>query len=241
MAEDMARRMRRIWFSLIAAAIAVALLGMYLYRRSIDPIKARESYDTGVRLYSIGRYPQALLAFERASSLSPKMAGAYLMHGRANVAEDQIDAAIADFSKAIELQPEDTDALLARAQCWITVKDYRAAMADASRAIAIDSRLAKAYNLRGVALREIGDPHKALSDLTRAVELAPDPDNLFERASTYQLLGEHHKALADLDQLIFIAPDAAPSYFARAMSRDALGDEAGAAKDRDQGRVLDGR
>lgn len=240
-AEDVARRKRRIWLGIVAAAVAVALAGAYLYKRSTDPIKARESFDTGVRLYSIGRYPQAKLSFDRAASLDPKFADAYLWRGRANMAYGHIDAAIADFAKTLELRPKDGEALVARAECWLNVKDYQATVADASRAIGIDSRLAKAYNLRGVARREMGDPDKALEDLTRAVTLAPRPENYFERAATYQLLGEHWLALADLDNLIALAPDAAPSYFARARSREAVGDLAGAEQDRDRGRILDGR
>jgi tetratricopeptide (TPR) repeat protein len=240
-AEDEARRKRRIWLVVTVAALLVAGAALYIYKRSTDPIKARESYETGVRLYTIGRYAQAVLSFDRATQLQPGFEEAYLMRGRTNFADDRLDAALIDFSKALELRPNDSEALVARGRCSLQLKDYSAAIADAGRAIAIDSRLDKAYNLRGIATREMGNPRGAIDDLNRAVELSPDSENFFERATTYQVLGEHGKALPDLDQMIAIEPDAAPSYFARARSREAIGDTTGAESDRKLGRALDGR
>ena len=112
---------------------------------------------------------------------------------------------------------------------------------NADSALAIDSQFAAAYNLRGLAVRGLGDPRSALTDFTRAVDLSQESYNYFQRGATYQMLGQHREALDDFDRMIAIQPDAAPAYFARAESRLALGDLAGAERDRHQGRILDGR
>jgi len=240
-AEDVARRKRRIALWTSCAAAAVLLVAGYYYKRSVDPIHARQSYDAGMRMFAIARYPQAALLFDRAAALDPTFADAVLMRGRANDYDGKIDRAIADFTHVLELRPNDTAALLARGRAWLDLKDYQSAIGDANRALGIDSRLAGGYNLRGVARRILGDPRGALEDFTRAVELSPGTDNYFQRGATYQLLGEHRLALADFNQMIAIQPDAAPAYFARAESRLALGDVTGAEQDRQQGRILDGR
>jgi tetratricopeptide (TPR) repeat protein len=240
-ADDVTRHKRRVHLWVWVAVAAMLLMAGYLYKRSVDRISARESYEGGLRLYTVARYPQAILAFDRAVSLAPNMADGYLMRGRAYAGDGKIDRAIADFGKAIEARPGDTQALLGRGRCWLELKDFRAAIADADRAIAVDSRFSAAYNLRGVSVRGLGDAKKAIPDLTRAIELSPDSFNYFQRGATYQMLGEHRLALEDFDQMIAIQPDAASAYFARAESRLAVGDLRGAEQDRTQGRILDGR
>ena len=239
--DHVARHKRRVHFWVWVTVAAMLLMAGYLYKRWVDRIGAGESYEAGLRLYTVARYPQAILAFDRAVSLAPGMADGYLMRGRAYAIDGKIDRAIEDFGKAIEKRPSDTQALLGRGRCWLELKDFRAAIADADRAIALDSRFSAAYNLRGLAVRGMGDPKRAIPDLTRAIELSPDSYNYFQRGATYQALNEHRLALQDFDQMIAIQPDAASAYFARAESRLAVGDVRGAEQDRTQGRVLDGR
>lgn len=240
-AEDVARRKRRMVLSVSAATLAVLLLIAYLYKRSVDPLHARQSYDSGVRMLALARYPQAILAFSRAVALEPDFADAYLLRGEANAADGKIDRAIADFSKTLDLRPDNTQALLRRGLAWAELKDFPAAISDANQALAVDPNFAPAYNLRGVGVRGLGDPRKALDDFTRAIALAPNTDSYYQRGATYQMLGDHRRAVADFDQVIAIQPDAAPGYFARAESRRALGDLRGAEQDHLQGRILDGR
>lgn len=240
-ADDVARQKLRMRLSLAGAALAAALVAGYFYERWVDPIHARQSYEAGLRLYSLAHYSQAILAFDRAASLDPTLVDAILMRGRSNASDNRIDQALADFSRVIALRPNDTRALVARGREWIELRRYQSAVDDASRALAVDSRLAPAYNLRGMARRALGDPRKAVEDFTRAVELSPVTDNLFQRGATYQILGDHRRALADFDRMIAIDPEAASAYFARAESKLALGDARGAAMDHLQGRILDGR
>jgi tetratricopeptide (TPR) repeat protein len=239
-AEDDARQKRRVRLRAWSAVILVALGAAYFYKRSVDPIHARQSYDAGMRLFAVARYPQAILAFDRAVGLDPNLVDAYLMRGRAYLVDGEIERAISDFSRTVEKRPTDSEALLWRGRSWMELKDYQAVVRDANRALQADSRLAAAYNLRGLAWRALGDPRKALEDLTQAVNLAPDSYNYFQRGATYQMLGQDREALQDFNQMIAIQPDSASAYFARARSRSALGDQRGAAQDRLYGRILDG-
>jgi tetratricopeptide (TPR) repeat protein len=239
-AEDFARRKRRLIAACVAAAVAIGASAGILYKRSVDPIRAQESYDAGVRLYRIARYPHAILSFSRAIDLKPGFADAYFLRAEAYVAESYPEKAIPDFTKVIELEPGNPRALLSRGSVYLNLKDFAAALADSTRAIALDPELAQAYNLRGLAVRSAGDPKKALDDFNRAVQLAPNVDNYFQRGSTYQMLGEHRLAIPDFDLVIAFKPDQAQVYFARAEARRAIGDLAGANKDHQRGRLLDG-
>ena len=240
-AEDVARRKRRIVLACTASALAVAAMAGWLYKRSVDPLRAKESYDAGVALLSTARYSQAILSFDRTVALQPAFADGYLMRGQAYVGEAKTERAINDFSKTLALQPNDTRALLDRASAYLLLKDFQNAVADASRALEINSKLAAAYNLRGAAVRSLGDPKKALADFTRAVELAPNVNNYYQRGATYQMLGDHKDAVADFDKVIAMKPDASPPYFARSESRRALGDLQGAGADYLKGRLIERR
>ncbi len=143
-AEDVARRKRHVRIWVLAIVVVLVAGAGYLYKRSVDPIHARQSYDAGMRLYGIARYPQAILAFERAFHLDPAMVDAEVMLGRCYLADSKIDRAIAEFGKAIEMRPADLDALLWRGRSWLELKDYQAAIRDANRALAVDSRFAVA-------------------------------------------------------------------------------------------------
>src|SRR5689334_7275075 len=61
-ADDIRRRRRRNTI-LIATLLVSVGTAAYLYKRQTDPIRAQQSFDAGVRLFKIARYPQAILAF----------------------------------------------------------------------------------------------------------------------------------------------------------------------------------
>jgi tetratricopeptide (TPR) repeat protein len=237
--EDFARRKRKIVWICIAAATLVVLLVAWIYKRSMDPVQAREAYDAGERLLRDLRYTQAILSFDRAISLKPDLVDAYLLRARAHVLLSDPEPAVADFTQVIRLRPADAQAYLERASVYLSLQNYQAAMADCSDAISRNPRLAPAYNLRGTALRAIGESRRALTEFNRAVELSPDAENYYQRAATYQLMDQHQEALADLDQVITFRPESSEAYFARARSKRALGDKTGAATDYAQGRFLD--
>jgi len=240
-AEDDARRKRRIGIFIGTGVVIVLAATGLIYKRSVDPIHARESYDSGLRLFKIARYDQAILSFDRATELKPDLADGYLMRGRAYVAVAKTENAIQDFTRVTELRPSDGHAFVERGFAYLELKDHQSALADANHALTVDSRLASAYSLRGQIVRAMGDPAKAIEDLTRAVALDPNQDNYYQRGATFQTLGQHRSAIADFDQVIAFDPGSPVGYFARAESRRALGDLAGAKADHLLGRTIDGQ
>jgi tetratricopeptide (TPR) repeat protein len=240
-AEDFSRRKSRIiWISgaVVAAILAAA---WYMYKSYVDPLHAKESFDAGTRLFKIARYNQAELSFDRAISLKPDLVEAYLLRGKSYVEQSEPEKALRDFTKVIELRPSDPAGWIARGSAYLELNNFQAAIEDASQAIAANPREAESYSLRGAALRKNGNPKQAIDDFNHAVSLEPSAKNYFERGATYQLIGEHQSAIADFDHVIETIPDLASAFFARAESRRAIGDVAGAQQDHQQGRRLDGR
>jgi tetratricopeptide (TPR) repeat protein len=240
-AQDVLRRKRRVALTALWV-IALSAGGIaFAYKRSVDPLHARQSYDAGVQLLSVARYNQAGLAFDRAVGLKPDFAEAYLMRGKAYAGDSRTDQAILDFTRVIELRPNDPRGWLARGAAFLDLKKFSLALGDADRAIALDRRMAAAYNLRGLAERSIGDGRRAIGDFDAALALERSVDNYYQRGATYQMLDEHARAIADLDRLIELRPNAPWGYLARAESRRAIGDFEGARADQARAASIEGR
>ena len=240
-AEDFARARRRIVYKWLGAALLVILVGVWIYQRSTSSQDSRKALSDGEKILKAGRYVEAIQSFDRVLAADPGLANAYLLRARANAALNQTEAAIRDFTKVIQLQPASAGAFVERAAVHLGTEDYQAAIADCGEALSRDPKLAQAYNLRGMAYRALGNFPKSLEDFNHAVELAPGLDTYFQRAVTYQSLGEHTKAIADLDQVILLFPTSPMGYLARAKSREAIGDAAGARSDRETSRQLEAR
>ena len=240
-AEDFSRRRTRIGWIVGASIVVFLAAAGYIYKRTTDPVHAKESFDAGTRLFKSAHYNQATLSFDRAIALKPGFVEAYMMRGKAAAEQSEPEKALGDFSKVIELRPADPAAWIERASCYFALNNFQAAVADSSQAIALNPKLASAYAQRGSAYRKSGDFKKALEDFNHAVDLEPSAPNYFERGSIHALLGEHELAIADFDRVIERIPDLPTAFFARAESRHALGDEKGAERDHNQGRILDGR
>jgi len=239
-AEDVARTKRRKIVAWAALALTAAAIGGWIYKRSTDPLRAQDSFDAAQRLFAAARYNQAAVACDRAIGLKPDFAEAYLLRGKAHVAQYDLESGIPDFSKAVELRPGEPQALLERAHAYIDEKNYTAAVADLNAALSKDPKLARGYNLRGMALRALGQPEKAVADFARAAELEPNSDNFYQRGATYQMLGDNKNAILDFTEAIAYDPDKPQGYFARAEAERAAGDMEKAKKDHDYGRYLDG-
>jgi len=239
-AADVERDRRRRLFKWLAIALVVIAAGAFVYKRVTNPRNAREAFDAGVRLMRASRYDQAILNFNRAVDLEPTFAEAFRMRARTYMAQSNLDEAIRDFTRVSVLKPRDALSLAERGFASLEKKDYANAIADADRAIALDPKLAKAYNLRGVAHRAVGHAREAVDDFTKALERQPNLDNYFQRAATYQQLGEHQLAIADFTSALEEDPQEPHTYFARAESRSAVGDVAGARADIATGRKIDG-
>jgi tetratricopeptide (TPR) repeat protein len=240
-AEDFARGKRKVLFRWLGAGLLIVLLGVWIYQRSSNSQEVQKAFNDGEQMLKATRYTEAIQSFDHALSLNSSLTRAYLQRGRAYAALSQTEPAIRDFTKVIQLQPGSAEAYVERASAHLVANDYAAVAADCGEAISRDPKLTYAYTLRGIAFREMGSLPKALESFNHALDLSPGLDNYFQRATVYQALGDHTKAIADLDQVISLFPTSPMGYLARAKSREAMGDAAGARKDRETGRILEDR
>jgi tetratricopeptide (TPR) repeat protein len=164
---------------------------------------------------------------------NPSPFSAALQRGQQQVRDNDYPGAIQSFAKAISLRPESAQAHYSRGAAYQHVELYEAAIRDYSEAIRLEPQMARAYSGTGACLVRLHRDPEALIQFQKALDLKPDLMlGLTGRAGIYLRRKQYAKALADYDKAISIRPNYGPAYLNRAHAREALGDFAGAAADR---------
>ena len=142
-------------------AIEVGLFPQRDEEFSADDYKA-----WGYGYMSIGKYDEAVAAFEELLLLAPDSVEAFSGRGNAHIGMGEYDKAISDLNKAIDLNPSDAGAYHNRGVAYDQIGDYDSAIADFDKSIAHDPTDADAYEMRGSIYEK-----KAERDLQKAAEL----------------------------------------------------------------------
>jgi len=141
------------------------------------------------------------------------------------------EAAAERFTDAVRIWPL-ADGYLQRGYASRGLNQLDAAIEDYQQAIREDPNMVTAYIALGVAYQEQGDLPRAVNDFTLAIHLKANADLYYQRGQVYELLGQHEQAIQDYALAMKNLPDAAYIYRARAVSLEAMGDSAGAERDR---------
>jgi tetratricopeptide (TPR) repeat protein len=148
------------------------------------------------------------MEYDRALSVDPKLAEAYLNRGKAKRARGDLDGAIADYEIACELLPQlavnnrdITEAYLNRGYARSNRLDLDGALSDFDRAINIDPNDAEAYFKRGRAFLIEGNPKFAIADFDKSISLDDrNPLVYAERGLAHQTQGRDDQAQKDFER-----------------------------------------
>lgn len=236
--EDFKRQGRKRIYIWIGAIAAVALIVAGTVWKSSQPAKAQTDYDDALKLFNAGRYAESIPALDRAIAGKTHLLEAYRLRGSAYRFLNKPEQAAQDFTRVIELDPDAVDERRKRAESYRELGRLEEALQDYDFVI-FRRPDADTYNGRGICFRDLKRMERAIADFTRAIDLEPSVDNLLQRGMAYSTAGDQNKAIADFDRVIEIRPEMPYTYRARAFSRDAIGDHAGAAEDREKARAIE--
>jgi tetratricopeptide (TPR) repeat protein len=151
-----------------------------------------------------------------------------VQEGRKSLSPGHYDEAILAFGKALDIDPNSWNAYLQRgvAKQGLSLPDD--ALSDFQQALLLKPDLLEARTARADIFRQKGNVAGAIEELTKVIELKPTVDAYNSRGLAYAELGQQEKAIADFTWIIGELRDAPFAYFARAKSKRALGDKAGA-------------
>ena len=171
----------------------------------------------------------------------PERAEQVFQDGMRLVGAGDQKGAEARFTKAVGIWPHLANGYLERGLVRKSMNQVDAAIVDFEQAISQDSSMGAAHTALGTIYAERGDRVRAMNEFSQAISLNPNSHAFYERGQLHELMGEHTQAMEDYAAAIHEEPDAPYVYRARAMTRDAIGDHAGADEDRNTASQIEHR
>jgi len=242
--------MRKRPAMLFCGAAAVALLGAltwdqcHAYRDDetlwLDTLGKNPGawvawYNLGWTYRDAGLYEKAIPLFDKAISLKPDFADAYLNRGGALAALGRCAEAIEDYNSAIHWKPSDARAYIDRSVALASLGRYGESLADCNKAIALRPDLSEGYINRATALSRLGRYAEALDDCNTVIRWKPDDaDAYINRAAALNPLGRYAEALDDCNRAIQLNPGDPVAYMNRAAAHMGMGQHSLAVEDWDR-------
>jgi tetratricopeptide (TPR) repeat protein len=203
------------------------------------PLRRSQKVMLGMAGAAVVLAAAAWFVFDYIATAPGRAQAAYDL-GMRKLGANDLEGAIADFTRSIETSPT-AEAYLQRGNAYAQLGRPEVALEDWARAIAMNLELTEAYTARGAYYRAQGDHQRALADLNRSIAIRPTVEAYYERGQLYHTLGKFPEALQDFDRAIELQPLSPYVYLARAATRRAAGDEAGAEQDQRQVAALQRR
>ena len=156
------------------------------------------AYLAGEKYYKEGNYSEAIAEYNRAVSLSPDYAEAYISRGNAQRRNGNYDRAIEDYSRALRLNNSYADVYNYRGFAYTQKGDYIRAIADYTQAIRVRADYTDAFFNRAYAYGKQGNWDGAIADYTQVINLEPSNSVAYnERGHAWKGKGENERAEAD--------------------------------------------
>ena len=194
---ELRRRQRRlIMITVSVILVGAAVTGIVMFISSA-PQRADKEFQDGMKMMSPGKYPDAIVHFNRALSIYAQLPDALLERGNAHRILGEPDEALADYQAATDLNPSLAAAHNGIAMIYIERHDMRHALERLNKAISLQPSV-EAYYERGQILESQGDHKKAIEDYDRAIAEQRDSPYMYRaRALAKSNLGDMEGAHAD--------------------------------------------
>jgi len=128
----------------------------------------------GYSFVKIGRFHEALGAYETAVAVQPGLAEAWLDLGNVYTELERLDDGLNAYTKAIAIKPGLAGAWLGRGNVLTKIKRFSDALAAYDEALALTPDLAEAWLGRGAVFTELDRFDEALATYDKAFALKPD-------------------------------------------------------------------
>jgi tetratricopeptide (TPR) repeat protein len=172
----------------------------------------------------LGRPVDALADGQKAVSVGPRVAEAYLRRGEAFMSESKYKEALADFDRSLELDPKEAETWGNRGATLAALGQHSQAVESHTKGLAVRSDRYDLFVARGASYAELGQFKSAIADLTSAIQLRPRDAVLYAaRASAYVRDQQLEAALKDANEALRLQPDNADSLVLRGYVYTLLG------------------
>ena len=162
------------------------------------------------------QYNSALMSFDKALTLQPQYADAYLAKGNVFGALKRYNEAITSYDSALALKPDMAEAWLGRGNIFRALGHFKESLVAFDKALSLNSGLVEAWLGRGNTLFELRHYDDARAAFAKAVSLQPDfAEAWLGRGNVDCVLARLDDALAAYDKLLTLKPNSADAWIGR--------------------------
>lgn len=180
---------------------------------SNDPDNPTAWFEYGEALRHEGRPDDAIKAEDRALTLAPRMARAYVARGHAEVLKSKPDEAARCYRSALEIEPDLVSAVNALAAYHLDRNEAEKAFDLLGRAVAEGFADAQTYVLEGRIHLVQKKKSQTATDFQMALQLSTNPARTLKaEADVYLLKNAFNEALALYREGMRLYPAYAPNY-----------------------------
>lgn len=173
----------------------------------IEGLTACDWKEQGISLFHLGRYDDALKAFDRTIELDPKNSDAWGCKGSVLHLVGRTSEAIKAYDRAIELNPNDSELWTYKGVILKNFGRTDEALRAFDRAIELDPKNSRAWEGKGMALDYMGRTDDALKSFDRAIELNPKNSGLWlNRGDTLSHMCRKDNAIVAYKRAIELDP-----------------------------------
>ena len=183
-----------------------------------------EWMDEGNRLYNLGRFLEALTAFDRSIQQDPNYCDPYEGRASALCSLGRYEEALVSVERAIHLDPNYAPAHNNKGNILYEQRNYEEALPCYERAIQLDPNYADAYFGKANALYWLKRYEEALAVYAHVILLDPTSSPAYDgKAWTLRQLQRFDEALAASEQAIRLDPENASAHNGKARALFRLG------------------
>lgn len=207
-----------------------------------NPNDAVNYYNQGAAMHRLGKYNEAVIAYNKAIELNAKYSKAYAEKCRGLFEWGDYEKTIDACNKAIEIDPQHMDSHFYKILALNALGKAEDVIEVCNEALKINPRYVRGYNARGIALVHLGRHKEALDDFDKAIEIdsefAPAYGN---KGHILWQLKKTKEAINAYDQAIKLDPSDVTSYVSKGTIFAVLGKNEEALKAYDTAIKLDSK
>ena len=186
---------------------------------------AEAEFERALGLHQAGDPARALAGYDRALTLNPNHAVAWLNRGAALRSLGRLEDAVASYNRAVAIRPDYAQAYSNRGNVLLDLQRMDDAVESFDRAIALKPDLAEAWSNRANALNSLRQFEEAVDSAGRALALNPVFATAhYYRGNAFYGLGQTADALSSYDAAIAMAPGHADAHWNKALCLLLTGD-----------------
>jgi tetratricopeptide (TPR) repeat protein len=181
-----------------------------------SPGKSRPHYNRGLNFAEKNNYDSAIVEYNKAIDIQPKLAEALCNRGIAYQKLNNYKQALSDYNTSIERDNKLVEGYYNRGNIYSRTGKPELALADLNKALTLKSDYYLALSERGNVYYQLKKYDSALIDFEKTLVLNPNEYTVYcNRGNVYSDLGQYDKAISDYNVYINKTPDFT-SYYNRA-------------------------